>query len=75
MVERGRSASLAQEASVGIGVGLPVARAVGDDLERHAPPQPGVMGAVDAAHPALPERRLDRVALEGVAGLQHALRP
>ena len=71
VVERRRSAGLAEEASVGIGVGAPVALAVGDDLESHAPPQPGVMGAVDAAHPSLPEWRLDRVAVERVARLQH----
>jgi hypothetical protein len=54
VVERGRSPGLAEEPRIGIGVRLP-ALAARDDLEGHTPPQPGVVGAVDAAHPSLPE--------------------
>ena len=69
VIERRRGARLAEEAGR-----RPSPRwrvAVGDDLERDAPLEPRVVGAVDAAHAALPEDGLDGVALEGVARLEH----
>jgi hypothetical protein len=47
-------------------------RALREDLERHAPAEADVVRAVDAAHPALADGVLDGVALERVAGLEHA---
>ena len=58
MIQRGDGARLTLEALASLGI-------VGDlrrqDLDRHVPTEPGVAGAVDLAHPARAEPRVDLI--------------
>src|SRR6185295_19921375 len=58
MIELPRRARLALEAAEAV---LVLGERLGQDLDRDVPLQPGVPGAVDLAHPARAEERLDLV--------------
>jgi hypothetical protein len=56
MIERGQDLRLALESRHAFGV---TSKGLGEDLERHLPPELGVLGAVDLAHTAFAELARD----------------
>ena len=67
MIERAGGARFLLEAAETLGVGRILGR---QDLDRHVPPNPRVVGAIHLAHPALANQGVDAVRTQRSTGLE-----